>query len=99
MSEIIEKLYKGEELNESEIQQLTWDDVEGSEVFDIRYNNELNRWSRYVRTIIKIGDDFWCIDWDQGLTEYQESSYHNQPFKVKMVTKQIAMTVVDFERI
>ena len=41
---------------------------------DVEYG-ENRRWSRSVNTIVQIGDRFFSIDWEEGLTEMQPNEY------------------------
>ena len=43
-------------------------------------------WTRPVRTIVELGDKYFEVDWEEGLTECQENTYMNQPFEVELHT-------------
>lgn len=66
-----------------------------------RVNGENRRWTRTVSSIIKVEDEYFSIDWEEGLTECQENSYMDQPVAVKPVEKQITVTewVIDNDRL
>ena len=36
---------------------------------------EPRRWTRTVRSICKLNHKYYCINWEQGLTEHQEDLY------------------------
>lgn len=63
------------------------------ELGDIKYIAELegdcSRWTRHMDTIFKIGGNLWDIPWEQGLTEYQEDEFWDQPYRVKEVKKMV----------
>lgn len=45
-----------------------------------------------MTTIIRIKDKLFAIDWDRGLTEYQEDSFSEQPYEVEKKTRVITET-------
>lgn len=59
----------------SELTEYTIDTIEG----------ESGRWTQQIESIIEVDGRLFSIDWDCGLTEYQESSFDNQPIEVKLV--------------
>lgn len=88
MAEVLsEKLSAGEELSEQELCDFARclpqeDEIEGEE----------GRWSRAMTTIVKLpGEEYWAIDWERGLTEYQEDYYGEQPRRVRPVEKVIVV--------
>lgn len=94
---IIEKLYQGEVLLEKELKAIAlgWGYTE-KEIGDYEFVNEiegeLNRWTQDMRTIFRVDDDYWCIPWQRGLTEYQENEFYDQPYRVVPKTEQIVVT-------
>lgn len=94
---IIEKLYQGEVLLEKELKAIAlgWGYTE-KEIGDYEFVNEiegeLNRWTQDMRTIFRVDDDYWCIPWQRGLTEYQENEFYDQPYRVAPKTEQIVVT-------
>ena len=53
--------------------------------FDIENEyGENRRWSRWVRTICKLNDRYFAVEWDQGLTELQDDSCFDQPYEVQL---------------
>lgn len=66
-----------------------------------RVNGKNRRWTRTVSSIIKVENEYFSIDWEEGLTECQENSYMDQPVAVKPVEKQITVTewVIDNDRL
>lgn len=99
---IIEKLYQGEILLKEELEAIAYDygyDEEkmGDYEFVIEIEGEDNRWTKDMETIFKVGDDYWCLPWQRGLTECQENEFWNQPYRVIPKTEQIVVT--RYERI
>lgn len=91
-AEVIRKIKAKEEFDEEELSELRWyfgatDEVHG----------ENRRWSRAVTTIIQFEDYFVALDWDEGLTEYQENEYYDQPYFVE--PKKETIVVTRWERI
>lgn len=88
---IVDKLYRGENLNELEIRTLLWNSPQVSEIEGYK-----RRWTQDIRTIVEIKNDLWEIDWECGLTEYQDNYYEVQPYRVKAETKVITTTVTEY---
>ena len=77
MNELEQRLYNGsQDFTENELSDLVfeyeYDEIEGEE----------GRWVRSIETIIKVKDKLFCIDWERGLTQYQEDSFDHQPYEV-----------------
>lgn len=89
---IIEKMYAGEELTEKEIKALVWEEAGDDYGIVMTVEGHESRWTRAIDTIIKIGEDYWDIPWECGLTEYQENKFWEQPFRVKPVEEVITVT-------
>ena len=87
MMELEEKIYKGEKLTERELRDAAF---ELEEVDTIEGENR--RWGQWMTTIIRIKDKLFAIDWDRGLTEYQEDSFSEQPYEVERKTRVITET-------
>lgn len=82
MDELERKIYNGEELTEDELNEAVFNLNEVTTKY-----GENGRWSRYAETIIKIEDKLFCIEWEQGLTEYQENCFEYQPYEVEEKTE------------
>ena len=85
--EIINKLKNGELLDSEEVEFLI-DEYEHETEY-----GENRRWSRYARTIIEVNIScnirYFMLEWENGLTEYQENEYFSQIAKeVILVEKQ-----------
>ena len=89
---IIEKLYAGKNLNEYELKCLAYGDGDlGYEwVDEVGYDS--GRWSQFMETIFRVGDDLWAIPWQRGLTECQENEFYDQPYRVIKKTRVITET-------
>jgi hypothetical protein len=79
----LEAYDSGEEFTERAIEEMVWI---GS-VDEIKFGKR--RWSETTQSILKMGDRFFSIDWECGLTEMQEDSFMNQPVEVEKVVKEV----------
>lgn len=92
--ELQDKILRGDKLSEREIMDVLWD---SGFIVISEERHEKRRWTQPVSTVIELGNgDLYEIDWMEGLTEYQESEFYNQPYKVVPVEKTI--TVVEYVR-
>lgn len=91
---ILNKIDSNIPLDEQELENLTWrfDEVE-------KICEENRRWSRSVRSIIKIGDRYFALDWEEGLTELQDNEFYNQPIEVEKIEYQKTITVTEWKEI
>lgn len=94
---IIEKLYQGEVLLEKELKAIALGcEYTEKEIGDYEFvdeiEGELNRWTKDMETIFRVGADYWCLPWRRGLTEYQENEFWDQPYRVIPETEQIVVT-------
>lgn len=94
--EEFESKLKNKTFTEEELQELVQDylftnqgDRIEYEIMDTIYDDELNRWSRNVQTIIKYKNKYYSILWEEGLTEYQDNGFYEQPYEVIKKTKVI----------
>jgi len=94
--EEFESKLKNKTFTEEELQELIQDylftnqgDKIEYEIIDTIYDDELNRWSRNVQTIIKYKNKYYSILWEEGLTEYQDNGFYEQPYEVIKKTKVI----------
>ena len=76
--EIIDKIKNKEKFTEREIRNLLWD---FEQVW--QEEGENRRWTRSVSTVVKVGEYFIMINWEEGLTECQENEFWKQPYFVK----------------
>lgn len=75
---MVSKIDSGEKLTEKELQSLVY---ECNEVE--RNYGDNRRWSRSVESIIELCGRFFCLIWEEGLTEYQDNEFWNQPYEVE----------------
>lgn len=87
---MVKKIDECEELTEAELSELVWEFDVDSEYGDNR------RWSRAVTTIVELCGRFFSIDWEEGLTEYQENEFYNQPVEVIKNTYEKTITVTEW---
>ena len=90
LKEIEQKVLNKQDLTESEIKFLVY---EGDEIDTL--TGEKHRWCTFDSTIIKIKEKLYCIDWECGLTEYQDNYFPNQPYEVEAFTR----TITDYRAI
>lgn len=84
MTELEEKIYNGKYLTRAELENAVYEcDVIGTEY------GENRRWTRSARSIIKIEDKLFCIEWEEGLTECQINYFDEQPYEVKEVIETV----------
>lgn len=83
---LIEKVKNGVNLTEKELKMLVQDFD-----FDVVHKGENGRWTQTVHRLIDHKDELYIIEYEQGLTEYQENEYYKQPYRVKMVEKTITV--------
>ena len=85
---MIEKIDKGEKLNEKELKTLVFEFKE----VDREYG-ENRRWTRSVYSVIELCGRYFRICWEEGLTEYQENEFYYQPEEVEKKTYEKTITV------
>lgn len=97
---IHEKLEKEIKLNENELRDLTYGD-EKSFAFEYEEKGDNRRWSRTVLTVVRDleNQNLWCIEWEEGLTEYQENGFWTQPYKVTIEKTPITIVKTTIKKI
>ncbi len=55
------------------------------------------RWSDCMISIIQLGDRYFRLEWNRGLTEYQDNYYFNKFVEVEMIEKVITQTVIEWK--
>lgn len=91
-AEVVRKIKDKEQFSEDEMAQMTWRLTE----LDRQYEDN-RRWSRYCTLILLAHGRYIALDYDEGLTEYQENEYYEQPYFVKPMKKMIEVNF--YERI
>ena len=94
---LVNKLYNGEALNETELHFLATgfslskmenmidEEDMGAIKFVDEQDGDSGRWTKHKTTIFKVNNDLWCVEWEEGLTECQENEFYDQPYKVKCI--------------
>lgn len=75
---MVEKIDKKEKLTEKELKTLVFECNEVS-----RNEGENRRWTRTVKSIIELCGRYFAVVWEEGLTEYQENEFYEQPYEVE----------------
>lgn len=83
---MIKKIEAGEHLTESELRKLVFN---FNEVY--REEGEDRRWSRSVLSVIDVNDELYAIEWEEGLTENQENSFYEQPYRVELKKEEVTI--------
>lgn len=74
--DMLKKIDNGERLTEREISNLVWE-------YEVhRDEGEDRRWSRYNISYIQLLERYFCVEWDEGLTEMQPDEFCDQPYEV-----------------
>ncbi|MDF2590528.1 MAG: hypothetical protein K0S41_4371 [Anaerocolumna sp.] len=90
---MLEKIDSGVMLTERELKELCF---EYNEVDRIEGDNR--RWCRSVKSIIKFGERYFALDWQEGLTECQENEFCSQPYEVEENTYEKTITVTEWKK-
>lgn len=84
---MLQKIDSKENLTEDELKRLALEyDIE-------REEGENRRWTRTVSSYVELGGRYFCIDWENGLTESQPNEFPNQPVEVKKHSYEKTITV------
>ena len=89
--EFLERYDKKEKFSESELEKLEYF---GEEIDRIEGPNR--RWTRTIKNIFKVEDRYFALEFEEGLTEYQDNMYYNQPYEVEKVFEEITTVVVNY---
>lgn len=73
----LNKFDSGEKFTIDELSEMRCDYQEITTTY-----GENRRWLRSAETIFKVGERYFCLPWEEGLTESQENEYYNQPYEV-----------------
>ena len=88
---MVKKIDRGELLTESELRAVVFETNEIE-----RNEGENRRWTRSVESIISMCGRYFCIVWEEGLTEKQENEFYDQPYEVAKVTYDKTITVTEW---
>jgi integrase len=86
---MVKKILDGEKLSEKELRKITGFEID-------REEGENRRWSRTVTSILHMCGRYFALVWEEGLTEYQDNEYYNQPYEVVKKTYQKTITVTEW---
>ena len=89
-----EKLKKGIELNNKDMQEMLW---QCPEIYE--EEGEDSRWTRSMLTVVEFENDLYAIEWDKGLTEQQDDGFYIQPYKVKLKEEEVVVIKTTVERV
>lgn len=84
-----EAIVNKKDLSERELRDLLDYEVD-------RSYGDNRRWTRGVSSILKLCEHLFELDWDEGLTEYQDDVFFDQPYEVVKEEKQVMTTVVAY---
>jgi len=88
---ILNKIDAGEKLTKGELREFRWTGKEISTEY-----GENRRWSRSATSIVQIGERYFCLEWEEGLTECQENEYYEEPYEVEKKTYEKTITVTEW---
>lgn len=91
--ELLDKIQKGVSLTEDEIKELV---LYGDYVVE-ENSGSRGRWSESMFTVVQLKDKYFGINWEKGLTEYQENTFYEQPFEVEKHTEIVTIEKVTWE--
>ena len=80
------KLKEGKNLSGDEIRTMVY---ELPEIYE--EEGDEGRWERYMTTVVDLLGKHYAIDWSRGLTESQDNSFFEQPYLVKVETKEVVV--------
>lgn len=87
------KIINGEKLTEEELKSCALGEVGKCINKTEGYSH---RWTKDMSTIFELNNQLYCIDWQKGLTEYQENRYWEQPHKVRREEKTVTTIAVSY---
>lgn len=92
--EFLTRFDNQEKFSERELSDLRWEFKE----IETNYGDN-RRWTRSATTIFQIGERYFALDWEEGLTESQENEFWDQPYEVypKEVTRVVTGTIYSKE--
>lgn len=92
--EFIERFDSKERFTEKELRNIVFEDT------DIQVYKETEedhgRWTFFMTTIIKVGDRYFSIDWQKGLTENQDNYFGNHPEEIFRQEREETIKIEEF---
>lgn len=90
---MVQKIDHGKKLTEKELSNLVHE-------FGIETDHgENRRWTRSNYTICKLCGRYFEVDWEEGLTEYQDNEYRYQPVEVELHEYEKVITIREWKHI
>lgn len=90
---MVKKIDSGENLTEEELRTVVF------ETNEIELNKgENRRWSRSNSSVVEMCGRFFKLVWEEGLTEYQENQFYNQPYEVEKHTYEKTIIVTEWAK-
>lgn len=84
---MVSKIEHNENLSRKELSTLVYE-------YDLETEHgENRRWTRSNTTIVELMGRYFSIDWEEGLTEFQENEFYSQPIEVTKKTYEKTITV------
>lgn len=87
INNIIHGLRRGKTISEEDLKFLA---------YEVRYvaqiEGEYHRWHRETINVIKCGDEYWAVDWEE---DTYDTMYNTQPYRVHSELKTIRNWVKD----
>ena len=81
-SEMIELLESGVKLTVRQLRNLQEYSIE-------KITGENRRWSRSITDICHVGEKYYELNWEEGLTENQENDFGYQPVEVELHEEEV----------
>lgn len=88
---IVSKIDNRECLSDEELRRLTEYSIQ-------RDYGENGRWNRAVYDVIELCERYFNLTWYEGLTEYQDNEFNEQPYEVFKKSKVVVNKIDVFER-
>lgn len=93
--DFLEKYDRGEKFSEGELKEFVFELLEWAG----EKEGEEHRWYRKVQTIVKVGERYFSILWNRGLTELQENEFPYQPKEVIKKTYEKTIEVTEWVKV
>ncbi len=91
--DFLKKYDSGEEFDEYKLAEMR----EAYKQVDETYGDR-HRWTESVNTVFQVGERYFCLEWEKGLTELQENQYYEQPYEVYPVTEEKIIKITHYEK-
>lgn len=85
--EFLQRFDSGDKFNEKEM----WSMMDYFREIEVIYG-DCEEWTQNMTTIFLIGDRYFALEWERGLTKYQEDWVDKQPYEVTRKTRVVEET-------